>query len=50
MLKELSHHALFVHCCCLASLQAANASPGIKHVYTALMDVMEVLSLLPRKY
>ena len=40
-LKELSPHALFVHCCChvlqLASVQAANAAPGIKHVYTTLM-------------
>ena len=45
-LKELSPHALFVHCRChvlqLASVQAANATPGIKH------DVMEVLSLLPK--
>ena len=40
-LKELSLHALFVRCRChvlqLASVQAANATPGIKHVYTALM-------------
>ena len=40
-LKELSPHALFVHCHChvlqLASVQAANAPPGIKHVYTNLM-------------
>ena len=39
--KELSPHALFVHCCChvlqLASVQAANATPGIKHAYTTLM-------------
>ena len=39
-LKELSPHALFVHCRChvlqLASVQAANAKPGIKHVYTTL--------------
>ena len=37
-LKELSPHALFVHCRChvlqLASVQAANATPGITHVYT----------------
>ena len=35
-LKELSPHALFVHCHVLqlASVQAANATPGIKHVYT----------------
>ena len=40
-LKELSPHALFVHCRChvlqLASVQAANGTPGIKHVYTTLM-------------
>ena len=42
-LNELSHHALFVHCCChvlqLASVQAANATPGIKHIYTTLMTL-----------
>ena len=42
-LKELSPHALFVHCRChvlqLASVQAANATPGIKHVYTTLMTL-----------
>ena len=42
-LKELSPHALFVHCRChvlqLASVQAANAIPGIKHVYTTLMTL-----------
>ena len=41
MLKDLSPHALFVHCRChvlqLASVQAANATPGIKHVYTTPM-------------
>ena len=40
-LNELSPHALFVHCRChvlqLASVQAAIATPGIKHVYTTLM-------------
>ena len=38
-LKELSPHALFVHCHVLqlAPMQAANATPGIKHVYTTLM-------------
>ena len=42
-LKELLPHASFVHCCChvlqLASVQAANATPGIKHVYTTLMSL-----------
>ena len=41
MLNELSPHALFVDCCCnvlqLASVQAANATPDIKHIYTTLM-------------
>ena len=39
-LKELSPQALFVHCRChglqLASVQAANATPGIKHVLMML--------------
>ena len=39
--KEFAPHALFVHCRChvlqLASVQAANATPGIKHAYTTLM-------------
>ena len=40
-LKVLSPHALFIHCLYhvlqLASVQAANATPGIKHVCTTLM-------------
>ena len=39
-LRELSPHALFIHCRChvlqLATVQAANATPGIKHAYTTL--------------
>ena len=50
-LKALAPHALFVHCrwhvLQLASVQAANATPGINHVYTP-DDVMAVLSLLPK--
>ena len=42
-LKVLSPHALFVHCRCnvfeLASVQAANSTPGIKHVYTTLITL-----------
>ena len=42
-LKELSPHVLLVHCRChvlqLASVQAANATPGIKYVYTTLMTL-----------
>ena len=50
-LKDLSPHALFVHCRChvlqLASVQAANATPGIKHAYSTLMMLWK-LSLLPK--
>ena len=39
-LKEFSPHALFAHCRChvlqLASVQATNATPAIKHVYMTL--------------
>ena len=41
MLNELLPHALIVHCHChvlqQASMQAVNATPGIKHVYTTVM-------------
>ena len=51
-LKELSPHALFVHCHChvlqLASVQAANASPGIKHVYTTLMTLRKFFHYSPK--
>ena len=43
MLKELSPHALFVHCCChvlqLASVLDANARPNVKHVYATQMTL-----------
>ena len=52
-LKELSPHALFVHCCChvlqLASVQAANATPGIKHVYTTLMTLWKFFHYSPKR-
>ena len=51
-LKELSPHALFVHCCChvlqLASMQAANATPGIMHVYTTLMTLWKFFHYSPK--
>ena len=51
-LKELSHHALFVHCHChvlqLAFVQAANATPGIKHVYTTLMMLWNFFHYSPK--
>ena len=47
MFKELSPHALFVHCRChvlqLASVQAANAAPGIRLAYTTLMMLWKFL-------
>ena len=47
--KELSPH---IHCCChvlqLVSVQAANATPGIKHCLHYPDDAMEVHSLLPK--
>ena len=51
-LKELSPHALFVHCRYhvhqLASVQAANATPGIKHVYTSLMTLWKFFNYSPK--
>ena len=52
-LKELSPHALFVHCHChvlqLASVQATNATPGIKHVYTNLMTLWKFSHYSPKR-
>ena len=52
-LKELSPHALFIHCHChvlqLASVQAANATPGIKHVYTTLMTLWKFFHYSPKR-
>ena len=52
-LDELSTHALFVHCCChvlqLAFVQAANATPGIKHVYTTLMTLWKFFHYSPKR-
>ena len=52
-LKELSPHALFVHCRChvlqLASVQAANATPGIKHVYTTQMMLWKFFHYFPKR-
>ena len=51
-LKEPSLHAMFVHCRChvlqLASVQAANATPGIKHVYTTLMTLWKFFHCSPK--
>ena len=52
-LKELSHHAIFVHCHChvlqLASVQAVNATPGIKHVYTTPMTLSKFFHYSPKR-
>ena len=51
-LKELSPHALFVHCLYhvvqLAS-EAVNATPGIKHVYTTLMTSWKFFHYFPKR-
>ena len=52
-LKELSPHAFFVlcryHVLQLASVQAANATPGIKHVYTTLMMLWKFFHYSPKR-
>ena len=49
----LSPHALFVHCRCqvlqLASVQAANATPGIKHVNTTMMMLWKFFHYSPKR-
>ena len=51
-LNELSLCAIFVHCRChvlqLASVQAAIATPGIKHVYTILMMLWKFIHYSPK--
>ncbi len=51
--KELSSHAFVVHCWCqvlqLASVQAANATLGIKHVYTTLMTLWKFFHYSPKR-
>ena len=51
-LLELSPHALVVHCRChvlqLVSVQTANATPGIKHVYTNLMMLWKFFHYSPK--
>ena len=52
-LKELLPHALFVHCRChvlqLASVQASNATPGIKHVNTTWMMLWKFFHYSPKR-
>ena len=52
LLKELSPHALFVYFHChvlqLASVQATNATPGNKHVYTTLITLWKFFHYSPK--
>ncbi len=50
-LKELSPHALFVHCHVLqlASVQVADATPGIKHAYITLMMLWKFFRYSPKR-
>ena len=52
-LKELSPHALFAHCryhvLQLASVQAAIATPGIKHVFTIVMTSWKFFHYSPKR-
>ena len=51
-LKTLTH-ALYVRCSChvlqLAFVQAANVTPGIKHVYTTLMTLWKFFHYSPKR-
>ncbi|XP_065892412.1 zinc finger MYM-type protein 1-like [Dysidea avara] len=52
-LKKHSPHALFVHCHChmlqLACVQAANSTPGIKHVYITLTTLWKYFHYSPKR-
>ena len=52
-MKKLAPHALFVHCHChmlqLACVQAANSTPGIKHVYTTLTALWKFFHYSPKR-
>ena len=51
--KKLAPHALFVHCHChilqLACVQAANETPGIKHVYVTLTALWKFFHYSPKR-
>ena len=53
LLKKNSPHALYVHCHChllqLACVQAANHTPGIKHVYTTLTTLWKYFHYSPKR-
>ena len=52
LLKKNSPHALYVHCHChllqLLCVQAANHTPGIKHVYTTLTTLWKYFHYSPK--
>ena len=52
-MKKFAPHALFVHCHChmlqLACVQAANSTPGIKHVYTTLTALWKFFHYSPKR-
>ena len=53
LLKRNSPHSIFVHCHChllqLACVQAANSTPGIKHVYTTLTALWKYFHYSPKR-
>ena len=52
-LKKYAPYAMYVHCHChllqLACVQAANSTPGIKHVYTTLTALWKFFHYSPKK-
>ena len=52
-MKNNSSHALFVNCHChllqLACVQAANRTPGIKHIYTTLTTLWKFFHYSPKR-
>ena len=53
LLKSNSPHSIFVHCHChllqLACVQAANSTPGIKHVYITLTTLWKFFHYSPKR-
>ena len=52
-IRKYAPHAIFVHCHChmlqLACVQAANSTPGIKHVYTTLTTLWKYFHYSPKR-
>ncbi len=53
LLKSNSPHSIFVHCHChllqLACVQAANSTPGTKHMYITLTTLWKFLQYSPKR-